>query len=301
MGTLDIDILKKLGKFTNDIKKETIDIVKENVSFLEVIEFIENKIIDNGYTPAFPCTICVNEQAAHFTVYDEDITFKMGDVVKVDFGVCCEGFLTDTAFTVEVGTDKYKDLLEANKKGLNAAVELVNVGLSMGELGGVVHKIAKEGGFETIHNLSGHQIGHNDLHCGIHVPNYDNRSNDVVECGMELAIEPFFTTGDPLIKEGKPGNILHLNYFKPVRDPITKRVLDYIVDNYPHLPFSKRWLLKKFDKKKVNYAVSILKRNNIILEYNVLVSNNNKVISQFEDTVVFDDNKEKIVITRLEN
>jgi len=301
MVALNVDILKKLGKFTKDIKKELIDIVKENISLLEITEFVENKITDNGYIPAFPCTICINEQAAHFTVYDEDITLKKGDVVKVDFGVCYQGFITDTAFTVEIGTDKYRDLLETNRNALDAALKIADFGVTMGEIGSVVHNVAKEKGFETIHNLSGHQIGNNDLHCGIHVPNYNNSSQEKITVDMELAIEPFLTVGDPLIKEARSGNILHLKQFKPVRDPIAKKVLEYIRNNHPVLPFSKRWLLKEFNKNKINYAINILKRNSIIIEYNVLVSNNNQIISQFEETIIFTDKKEKIVITNIEN
>lgn len=294
----DFEILLNLGKFTNELKKKVFSLPKTGTNILEIIEFIENSIFDAGYLPAFPCTVCINEQAAHFTVFDEEIILKKGDLVKVDFGVSFNGIITDTAFTIEIDDNKHEKLMDANKDALNSAVDFIEIGSDLGSIGKRVEIIAKDNGFSSIKNLSGHEIGKNDLHCGLQIPNYDNGSKKKIIDGMEIAIEPFLTYGEPMIKEDKLGNILHLKNNKPVRDPIAKNILKYIVENFPYLPFSKRWLLKNFDKKKVEYGVKILKREGILYEYRILVSSSNDLISQFEDTVVFFDNK-KTIVTRL--
>ena len=297
MEKLDLGILTEIGKFTRNIKEEVKKIPKEGTMISEIILFIENSIFKKGYMPAFPATVCINEVAAHYTYFDEDIELKKGDLIKIDFGICHKGFITDNAFTIEITTDKYKLLMQKNLEALNKVLDKIQVGATLDEIGKIVYDTAKENGFNTIHNLSGHQLKKNSLHDGLHIPNYANGSKQKIEEDAELAIEPFFKQGDPLVKSGKPSNILHLKNDAPIRDAIAKNVLAHIRENYPNLPFSKRWLLDKFDKRKVIYALKLLKRDKIIHEYEILESVDGSFISQFEETVYFDKDK-KIILTR---
>ncbi len=312
MEELDLEVLEEIGKFTRKIRKEVSKIPKEGVGIKKIIDFIEKKIFDMGYIPAFPATVSINEQAAHSTVYDNDVLLKKGDLIKIDFGVCHNGFITDNAFTMEIETNKHEKLMRANFEGLNKALEIVKIGTTMSEIGKEVKKIADKYGFNTIQNLAGHQISKYNLHSGLSVPNYENGNLEKVTENIELAIEPFFTYGTPKVKNVGGGNILHLVDYKPVRDVIAKKVLEYIKKNFFHLPFSKRWLVdeyvrelrgeeeakRAFSLKKVNYAVKILKLHGIIIEYDILSTEDNSMVSQFEDTVVFMRNK-KSIITRL--
>jgi len=311
MDKLDLVLLEKLGHLTKEIRKEVSTMPKVGVSINSIIDYIEKRIFDEGYLPAFPATVSINDIAAHYTVFDEEIILKKGDLIKIDFGISYEGFITDNACTVEVDSNNHEDLMKANFAGLNAAMEKVNLGVSMGEVGEVVEKEAEKGGFSVIENLTGHQIANNNLHCGLSVPNYNNGNKSKVEDNMELAIEPFFTYGVPRVKNVGGGNILHLKNYKPVRDVIAKKVLAYIKEYYPILPFSKRWLVgeivknirsgdavdKVFDKRKVLYALRILKREGIVYEYDALATEDGALVSQFEDTVVFVSGK-KSIITR---
>ena len=311
MEKLDLNLLEELGAFTRQLRKEVSMLPKEGVSINSIIDYIEKKIFDNGYLPAFPATVSINDIAAHYTVFDEEIILKKGDLIKIDFGVSYKGFITDNAFTVEVDSNEHEELMRANFRGLNTALEKSDVGVSMGEIGEVVESEARNKGFRVIENLTGHQIANNNLHCGLSVPNYNNGDRSKIEDNMELAIEPFFTYGVPRVKNAGGGNILHLKNYKPVRDVIAKKVLNYIKEYYPVLPFSKRWLVKEivcgiregevvisaFDKRKVLYALRILKREGIVYEYDALATEDGALVSQFEDTVVFVDGK-KSIITR---
>ena len=228
---LNLKILIEIGKFTNEIRKKVLINFSNNKyhSMGKVVEDIEGKIFRKGYIPSFPCSVAVNEVAAHYTFFEEDYLFKKGDVIKVDFGVSKEGYCTDCAFTIEYKSKKLKNLLEANKEALDKQLELVNYGVSMGELGEIAEFIASRENFGTIQDLSGHQIGRNNLHCGINVPNYDNGDPRTITDNMELAIEPYFTLGGPKIKNSIPSNILHLQNLKNIRDPFTRKVLNYIL------------------------------------------------------------------------
>jgi methionyl aminopeptidase len=308
MTKSELENLTKIGKFTNQLKKNVRNLITEKNKASDIINYIEMSIFKNGYLPAFPCIVCINDVAAHYTIFDDDIEIKKGDLVKVDFGVSKNGLITDTAFTIEVSTNKYKEMLKCNLDVLNEQLELVNNNTKMYELGKIVEDKAKSIGYNTIHNLTGHQIEKNNLHAGLMIPNYNNGDTNKVLNKMVLAIEPYFSTGSSRIKNGMKGNILHLINPKPVRDNIARKVLNYIKDFYPHLPFSKRWLLKDvaqelgvqggFSKNQVLYAVNILKKNRIIYEHDTLVSSDGSVNSQFEETVVIMNNK-KVVVTRL--
>ncbi len=250
MEKLNLEILKEVNKFTSFLREKVKTKIKKGVNFEEIINFVEKEIFDSNYLPAFPCQISINEIAAHYTIFDEtDLTFKKGDVVNVDFGVSYDGWISDNGFTVEIETTKYKKLIETNSLILNKVCDKIEVGTSMNEIGKMVFDIAKKEGFNTIHNLAGHQIKQNDLHCGISVPNYENKDFKKVEDNMQIAIEPFLTLGDPMIKSTKKSNILQLISTKPVRDIIARKLLKSIEINFPHLPFSKRWLIDDAIKK----------------------------------------------------
>lgn len=312
MSDLNREILEKLGNFTRVLRKEVSLRVKSGVDITELIDFLECKIFEAGYLPSFPAMVSVNDMAAHYTVFEEGYILKKGDVIKVDFGVSYQGYITDNAFTVEIEDNKYDELISCSKACLDAAVERAELGATMNDIGYVVYEVAKQRGFNTIHNLSGHQIGRYNLHCGLGVPNYANGDMSLIKDSMQFAIEPFVTTGQPKIKACRPSNILHLVRDKPVRDPIAMKVLKHIREHFPKLPFSKRWLVQSvieknlqnkpnftgFDKQRVLRAISVLKTNGVIYEYDELGTVDGSIVAQFEDCVLFENN-EKTIITRL--
>ena len=312
MSVLDVSILEKLGKLTREIRKEVSTMPKVGMDITEIIDFIEKKIFSHGYLPSFPAMVSVNDMAAHYTVYDKGYVLQKGDVIKIDFGISQDGFMTDNAFTVEIETNKHEKLIQTAKDCLDAAMDVVNVGVSMNDIGEAVNNTAKKNGFNTIHNLSGHQIGQYELHFGLSVPNFANGDKQEVPKNSQFAIEPFVTYGEPKIKGTRLSNIVHLKGDRPVRDPIAKKLLMHIRENFPKQPFSKRWLVqdvidknlegtpnfKGFDLRKVNYGISILKREGGIYEYDELGTIDGEIVAQFEDCVIFNDDQ-KTIITRL--
>ncbi|RLI99881.1 MAG: hypothetical protein DRP06_02815 [Candidatus Aenigmatarchaeota archaeon] len=180
-------------------------------------------------------------------------------------------------------------------------------------VGKIAQDFATKNGYNTIQNLTGHQISRNKIHCGLSVPNYNNSDKRKIVDNMEIAIEPYFTLGAPRIKDKGDSNILQLVSTRNVRDPVAKKVLDYIKNYYPAPPFSKRWLVKDvideiypnssyskeaFSMQEIRRVVKFLKMNKAIEEYSALLTVDRAINSQFEDTVVFVDGK-KSVITRL--
>src|SRR3989338_1432743 len=111
--------LIKSGQITKKVREFGVELIKEGVKYIDVVEKVEAKIIELGGKPAFPADLSVNHLAAHDSpLVNDERVFKKGDLVKLDLGTHIKGCITDTAVTVEVGTVKYQNLIEASAKAL---------------------------------------------------------------------------------------------------------------------------------------------------------------------------------------
>ena len=124
------EILEKYlaaGKLAATILKEGAQEIRVGRSYLELVESVEARVKNEGADLAFPLNVSLNEDAAHDTASTGDErTFAKGDVVKFDLGVQIDGYIADTATTVDLGKNAL--LLEASREALEAAIKLVRSG-----------------------------------------------------------------------------------------------------------------------------------------------------------------------------
>jgi len=280
-----LEDLKKASEITKKVKKEAEKLLKPGESIYNIAETIEQKIIDLGGFPSFPVNISINNIAAHYTPTINDNTIlKDGDVVKVDFGAQVNGYCMDTAFTVEINDNKYKDLIEASRNALENVKKIIRKDIEISEIGKVIENTIKSYNYNPIYNLSGHRIEQYILHAGITIPNYDNKSKIKLSEGI-YAIEPFATNGIGLVKEHKPSGIYSIMSDKPIRDPNIKKFFQEIYNKYKTLPFAYRWLYKDYNNKiNLKLFIEYLKKNGNIYEYPILVEQSNGIVTQFETT-----------------
>lgn len=279
-----MDDWEKAGQIAAKILNYGKKLIKIDGNILEIVENIEKEIIKQNGFPAFPVQVSLNSMAAHFTPNDEkDLIFKENDLVKLDVGVHVNGYIGDNALTVDLGQNK--ELSKASQLALQEAIKLAKPGTKISEIGSIIEKTIKEFGFNPIKNLSGHGIEQYEQHSGLTIPNYDNNDKLELEEDQVIAIEPFATNGIGLVEDGKLSNIFKVVNVKPVRDEITRNVLRYIIQEYKTLPFARRWLLKKFDSFRVNFALRNLERENILHNYPQLPEKSNGLVSQHEYTL----------------
>src|SRR3989344_4613497 len=145
----------KSGEIAGKARGYSRILVKENASLKDVAEKIENKIIELGGKCAFPFDLSINEMAAHYSpdINDKSI-FRKGDLVKIDIGVHVNGCVTDTALTLEVGSNENKKLIDASENALKEAINIVKSGVKVNEIGRVIKEVINEHGFSPIVNLS---------------------------------------------------------------------------------------------------------------------------------------------------
>jgi len=280
-----LEDLKKAAEITKKVKRDVEKLLKPGESIYNIAETIEQKIIDLGGFPSFPVNISINNIAAHYTPTINDNTIlKDGDVVKVDFGAQVNGYCIDTAFTVEINDNKYKDLIEASRNALENVKKILRKDIEISEIGKVIENTIKSYNYNPIYNLSGHKIEQYILHSGITIPNYDNKSKIKLNEGI-YAIEPFATNGLGLVKEDKPSGIYSIISDKPIRDPNIKKFFQEIYNKYKTLPFAYRWLYKDYNNKiNLKLFIEYLKKNGNIYEYPILVEQSNGIVTQFETT-----------------
>ena len=284
----------KAGKIAAEARGYALTLVKENASLLDVAEKIEEFIIKKNCIPAFPVSLARNEIAAHYTPLPEEKTiFEKGDLVKIDLGTCINGYISDTAITVEIKTNENKELIKASDEALKEAIKICQIGTEIWQIGKIIEETISSYGFNSIKNLSGHGLGNYEVHRKPTIPNFNNENKETLQKGQFITIEPFATTGSGYVKEGKPSTIYAIQKKQSIRNPITKKIYDYAEKEYKILPFCKRQLLKKFPLPQVNLALKDLENNKIIKEYCQLPEKSNGLVSQHEHTLLID---EKVIV-----
>ncbi|MEA1993013.1 MAG: type II methionyl aminopeptidase [Euryarchaeota archaeon] len=280
------DEYREAGKISKIVKKEVRPMLKDGAKVLDIAEFVEGKIQRLGGELAFPCNISINEIAAHYSppIHDET-TLGHGDYVTVDLGAHINGYIADTAFTVRIGEEK-DDIIKASEEALKNAISMIKAGVNTADIGVRVEETIKEYGFKPIENLNGHKLAQNKLHEGVTVPNIAIEEGYTLKDGDVFAIEPFATDG-----AGRAINQSKVFIFKylgdrPIRLKIARRVLRDIRKNYPNLPFAERWLSKRIRGGKLEFALKLLMKKNIIYSFNVLEDEKKGSVTQSEHTVI---------------
>ena len=267
----------KAGKILSEVRAETAKKVKVGETLLSVAEFAENMIREKGGEPAFPVNISLNDEAAHHTPSLNDETVFGEDMVKLDIGVHIDGYIADTAKTVDLSG--HPDLLKASESALEKAIEFIHGGVNTADIGGVIEDEITSFGYKPVINLTGHGLAQYIQHAPPSIPNKRIPHGVVLEEGDIIAIEPFATDGAGKIHDAGNAEIYHIVGDRPVRHPSARKLLKEI-EKYKTLPFAKRWL-----GERVDFAMLQLVRAQIIQSYPILKEIEGGLVSQAEHTV----------------
>jgi methionyl aminopeptidase len=291
---MDSEIEKKYvqaGKIAKAISEYARKIVKPEMPVLEIAEKIEGKILELDAKPAFPVDVSCNEIAAHYSPLWQDKTLAKG-LAKIDFGVGVDGYIVDNAISVDLTAEQeYKMLIKSAEQALEAAIKIVRGkrGIAVREIGKEIHRVITALGFSPIRNLSGHELKQYNLHAGLTIPNYDNGNETVLQEAV-YAIEPFATAGTGIVQEGKPSGVYKLECIKAVRDSQTRKILQFIEQEYKSLPFAARWLAKKFGSRAL-ISLQMLEQQKCLRQFPQLIEKSRMPVSQAEKTILITEKK----------
>lgn len=276
---VDNDILEKYreaGRILTEVKNNAVKRVKVGASLLELAEHIESSIKDKGAGVAFPTNISINEEAAHATPSTNDKRVFGRDLVKLDIGAHIDGYIADTAVTIDLGSNQ--QIVKASQTALDAAIEIVKAGINTSEISEIIEKTITSFGFNPIVNLTGHGLEQYVQHAPPSIPNKRTETGVNLKEGQVIAIEPFTSNGAGRVYEAGHAEIFSLLDLKPIRSSDARIVLREI-ETFKTLPFAKRWL-----KGRVDMSLRQLEAAGIIRSYPILKDHG--MVSQSEDTVI---------------
>jgi methionyl aminopeptidase len=251
-----------------------------------VCDHIEDHIRSQGVKVAFPTCLSINEVAAHDAPgHNDRRTLKRGDLVKLDLGARVDGYIADTAVTVEVGTRNWTELIRASETALQAAIELVRPNIQTRLIGAAIERAIESFGYRPISNLTGHSIGLYQVHSGKSIPNVGDSSSDILEEGDTIAIEPFATNGAGKVKGKRTGNIYRIvRDVKDLKPEAAFALYQRIYQEFDHLPFAERWCTA-FDKAAPAH-IQRLMRKGVLTTYASLLDAEKGMVSQKEHTMI---------------
>jgi methionyl aminopeptidase len=268
------------GRIAASVLEKGAVLIREGDRVLDVVESVEQMVEERGAGLAFPLNLSFNEDAAHDTASaDEQRIFSEGDVVKLDLGVHLEGYIADTAVTVDLGDNGL--LLEASRSALEKAIEIVRPGITSGELGRAIQQEIEARGFRPVTNLTGHGLARFSIHTPPSIPNISFPGGARLEEGMVFAIEPFASTGSGRVTEKSRIEIFQQTSVKPVRLSSARKVLEMVRSRHG-MPFARRWI----QDVKLDIALASLINQELVRAYPVLSDIPGSLVSQHEHTLI---------------
>lgn len=205
--------IKVSGKILASVAKELKKNIFEGV-VLKDLDVLARKLIREagaepaflGYQPhganhPFPASICasLNEVVVHGI--PNKYKLKNGDILKLDFGVSYQGFISDSAFTVGIGeiSKEAQKLMDVTRHSLTLGIKECRPGKTLGDIGWAINDYVQKNGFKVVKGLCGHGVGI-ELHEEPSVFNEGQKNTGLqLKPGMVLALEPMVSAGDPYI------------------------------------------------------------------------------------------------------
>ena len=137
------------------------------------------------------CT-SVNDAVLHGLPFD--YVLQDGDLLSVDFAAELNGWVSDSALSVVVGTPRPEDLrlIEATEVALAAGIEAARVGNKTGDISWAIGEVAHQYGYTVNLDFGGHGVGRT-MHGDPHIANDGRAGRGLkIKPGLVIAIEPWF-------------------------------------------------------------------------------------------------------------
>ncbi|MEI7056818.1 type I methionyl aminopeptidase [Nocardioides sp. CCNWLW239] len=201
-----IEQMKPAGRFVADVLTALREHAAVGVNLLELDELAHKMIKDRGaescyidYHPSFGASpfgkvLCtsVNDAVLHGLPFD--YTLQDGDLLSVDFAASVDGWVSDSALSVVVGTPRQEDLdlIETTTEALAAGIDAARVGNKVGDISHAIASVARAKGLKINTQFGGHGVGRT-MHGDPHIAN-DGRPGRgfKLQPGLVIAIEPWF-------------------------------------------------------------------------------------------------------------
>ncbi|NMB58357.1 MAG: type I methionyl aminopeptidase [Chloroflexi bacterium] len=177
------------GATTADLNAAAEEVLKKNGCYSPFLNY------PGPYPYPASTNVSVNEELVHGIPGNRKL--KEGDIVSVDCGTVCEGWVADAAFTAGVGeiSKQAQKIIEVTKEALRVGISKLVDGNTTGDVGNAIERYVRSQGMYVTHTYTGHGVGRR-MHEGPQAPNYGRpRQGTPLRNGMTIALEPMVLIG----------------------------------------------------------------------------------------------------------
>lgn len=209
----EIELMDEANRIVHRVLDGIAERIGPGVTTGELDRWAEATIREAGGVPAFlnyrgfPATLCtaLNDVIVHGI--PDDRPLEQGDIVGLDCGVLYKGYCGDAARTYAIGEidERAALLLRVTQEALDLAVEAMQPGGRLRDIGQAVEEHVEKFGFSVVREFVGHGVG-TSLHEDPQVPNfYDSAKRMRLKPGLVLAIEPMINAGSEDVEMDSDG------------------------------------------------------------------------------------------------
>ncbi|MCB9909842.1 MAG: type II methionyl aminopeptidase [Planctomycetes bacterium] len=276
---------RKAGRIAAQCREWARANIQPGVTIRHILETVESMIRQEGAEPGFPAQSSRNHVAAHYcSAPGDEQAYEEGDCVKVDIGVHVDGYIADTACTVDLSEDRrWTPLVKASEDALAAAIANVEPGRPVGEIGAAIERTIMAAGFQPVRNLTGHGLARWKVHTAPQIPNYGERGGGRIQPGCVIAIEPFASTGRGMIHEAGRAEVFMMVGPPRKAKGLDKDVLRAIQD-WRGLPIARRYF-RDLDPEALEDTISKLTKQGSLMRYPPLVEKEGVMVAQTEHSM----------------
>jgi methionyl aminopeptidase len=203
--TTEIEQMRPAGRFVADVLTRLAEAADVGVNLLELDALAHEMIRARGaescyidYHPSFGASpfgkvVCTSVNDAVLHGLPHDYVLRDGDLLSLDFACAVDGWVSDSAVSVVVGTPRPQDLalIDTTTRALEAGIAAAQPGGKIGDISAAIAGVAKADGYRVNTQFGGHGVGRT-MHGDPHVPN-DGRPGRgyPLKPGLVIAIEPW--------------------------------------------------------------------------------------------------------------
>ena len=207
-----LEKLKEAGRIAARARDAGARSIVAGAKVRDVCVAVEDEIHARGGQLAFPVQSSRNHVAAHYCPSpDDESVYADGDLAKLDVGVHLDGWVVDTAVTVDVGRrEENRALVTAAEEALRAAIAVLKPGVEVRAVSTAIRRAITSLGLRPVRNLCGHGVGRWTVHCAPPIPNVPDNAPARLPLHAVVAIEPFATDGVGLVREEGKAEVFRL-------------------------------------------------------------------------------------------
>ena len=186
----EIQLIKTAINVSEKAFQQAIGLIKPGIKECEIAGEIEYFIRRMGCKPAFETIVASGKFSAFPHGFASEKRIEEGDVVVIDFGAKCKGYVSDITRTILISpiSSVKRNLLKMVIEVQEEAISILREGIDISEPDRIVRKMLKEKGYIAFFNHStGHGIG-----IDVHEPPrlYFKSNEGKFRAGMIVTVEP---------------------------------------------------------------------------------------------------------------